>query len=195
MAGSRAYVPARRPAGSGGAAPGLSVGGVQVRGQPATRGPGQRGVCGPGPRHPVLADRGLSICEKLRDGGAPLTSVFDLGMLKPACALEDLVDGTVFAEAVNRELDTWGIDPYRVRIAELPTAGRWTWLEHKGDETGTPMERLSKVRVAQRIVDIGRQTNETGSPRSLVNATDIDGLRVLHQRICDELGIPQPSGV
>jgi AAA domain/AAA domain, putative AbiEii toxin, Type IV TA system len=133
---------------------------------------------------------GLSICEKLRDGGVPPASVFNLGAVRSACTLEDIVDGAVLAEAINRELETWGIESYRVGIAELPGTGRWAWLVGKGNETGTPIDRLSKLRVAQRVVDIGRQARDSGSPRALVNAADIDGIRALHKSICADLGLP-----
>ena len=143
-----------------------------------------------------LADgdkEGMTICDMLRVGGIPDASVFHLGDVRADCTLEDIVDATVLAEAVNRELETWGIGPLRIVATDLPLAGRWVWLVHQGVATGTPVERLSKPRVAQRIVDIGRMTRESGPPRALVNAGDIDGLRGLHERLCTKLGAPSEA--
>jgi AAA domain, putative AbiEii toxin, Type IV TA system/AAA domain len=133
---------------------------------------------------------GLAICDTLRAGGVPPTSIFHLGDVRADCTLEDVVDGAVLADAINRELETWGIGPLRVAATDLPPAGRWAWLVQQGVATGTPIERLSKPRVAQRIVDIGRTAEESGSPRTLVDAADVDSLRELHKRLCTELGAP-----
>jgi AAA domain, putative AbiEii toxin, Type IV TA system/AAA domain len=133
---------------------------------------------------------GRAICDMLRDGGVPAASVFHLGDVRADCTLEDVVDGGVLADAINRELETWGIDPLRVVATDLPPTARWAWLVQQGEATATPIERLSKPRVAQRIVDIGRSARESFSPRVLVNAADVDSLRELHERLCAELGAP-----
>lgn len=140
----------------------------------------------------ALADgdqAGHEICAKLRESGVPSDSIFDLGHVRTGCTLEDLVDISVLAEAIDLEMQTWGIGPLRVAPADLPPVGRWAWLTEKGREAATPVERLSKPRVAQRIVDIGRDSKESSSPRSLVYAADIEKLRELHKRICAELGV------
>jgi hypothetical protein len=131
---------------------------------------------------------GLAICAKLQAGGIPASSIFHLGQINVGFTLEDLVDATVLAEAINHEMETWGISPLRIKGTDLPPVGRWVWLEEQGKETGTPVERLSKSRVAQRIVDIGRRARETDTRRVLMNETDIAKLRELHIRICTELG-------
>ena len=133
---------------------------------------------------------GLDIGKKLRDSGIPDQSIFDLGQVRSACTLEDLVDADILAGAINQEMDTWGIDPLRVVAADLPLAGRWAWLVQKGMGTGTPTERLSKARVAQRVVDVGQRSRGAGEPRVLVNEIDITKLRELHIRMCEELGVP-----
>jgi AAA domain/AAA ATPase domain len=132
---------------------------------------------------------GRAICEKLRGSGIPGATIFDLGQVRAECTLEDLVDASVLTEAINQEMETWGIGPFRVVASELPITGRWEWLTKQGTDTGTPIERLSKNRVAQRVVDIGRNSRQSGSPRKLVNETDADNLRELHQRMCAELGV------
>jgi hypothetical protein len=136
---------------------------------------------------------GQAICAKLRESGIPHESIFNLGEIRADCILEDLVDANVLAEAINQEMDTWGIGPFRVIPTELPPVGRWAWLTQQGEVAETPVERLSKSRVAQRIVDIGRSSKESGSVCSLVNATDIGKLRELHQRMCVEFGVLHKS--
>ena len=132
---------------------------------------------------------GVDIREKLASGGVDTRDVFHLGQVRAGCSLEDIVDAAVLAEAINRELDTWNIGPLRVADAELPPTGRWTWLEAQGVATGTPIERLSKPCVAQRVVDIGREARAAGSPRALLNVADITKMQDLHEALCSAMGL------
>ena len=136
---------------------------------------------------------GQAIGAKLRNNGVPGNSIFHLAQVRAGCTLEDLVDASVLAEAINQEMETWGIGPFRVVPANLPPVGRWAWMTQQGKETGTPIDRLSKSRIAQRVVDIGQSSKDSDSARQLVNVTDVSNLRELHQRICSELGIKSGS--
>ena len=131
---------------------------------------------------------GLEVCAKLRSGGIAANDVFDLGRIRTDCSLEDVVDGAVLADAINQELETWNIGPLKVAEDDLPATGRWAWLEQRGAATGTPVERLSKLRVAQRVVDIAREATTSGSARSLVNPADVAGIQSLHAALCSALG-------
>ena len=140
----------------------------------------------------ALADgdaEGQTICNALRDAGIPGSSIFHLGRVRTDCTLEDLVDATVLSEAINTELETWGIDPLRVGSEDLPSTGRWAWLVKRGVETNTAIHRLSKPRVAQRAVDIGRSARLAGSPRNLLSMGDVEGMRQLHDHLCKELEV------
>ena len=143
----------------------------------------------------ALADgdhAGQAIRKKLTEAGISSSSIFDLGQVREGCTLEDLVNATVLAEAINQEMETWGIGSFRVEPANLPLVSRWTWLTQKAADTGTPVGRLSKPRVAQRVVDIGRSHRGSDSACPLVNTNDISNLRELHRNICAELGV-QPG--
>ena len=134
-------------------------------------------------------DGGLEICAKLRAGGIAADDIFNLGQVRDGCSLEDIVDAEVFADAINRELTTWNIGPFRASASDLPASGRWTWLVETGVRTGTPIERLSKPRIAQRVVDIGREMTAQQSHRRLVDSADSDGVRLLHETISAALGL------
>lgn len=71
---------------------------------------------------------GLEICNRLRSGGIPTSDIFNLTLVRPDCALEDLVDAGVLTDAINRELETWNIGPFRVIDTDLPGTRRWSWL-------------------------------------------------------------------
>jgi energy-coupling factor transporter ATP-binding protein EcfA2 len=103
---------------------------------------------------------GAAIREKLREGGVQDELVFHLGTALAGGSLEDLISAGLFADAVNTELNTWGLGPYRVDASTVPSTGRWEWLELQGKSTGTPIENLSKVRVAQRVVDARKGPNQ-----------------------------------
>jgi hypothetical protein len=128
-------------------------------------------------------DNGEELRRRLVEGGVPATSVFSLGTIAPGCTLEDLVRRDLFAAAVNRELDTWSIGPLRLDPDHVPAVGRWHWLEAEGIRTSTPIAKLSKVRVAQRVVDLGRSVEETGSPAERLDALQGEGLKTLHDNL------------
>jgi hypothetical protein len=144
----------------------------------------------------TLADgdaAGLAICEKLRSAGIAPSEIFNLGQVRAECALEDIVDPAVLADAINRELDTWRIGPLRVAATDLPATGRWAWLKQQCVASGTPLKRLSKARIAQRVVEIGREARESASPRALIDPNDILPMKHLHEALCDALELKTPS--
>ena len=132
---------------------------------------------------------GRIICDRLRSGGVPAADVFSLEAIRPDCTLEDLVNPEVLAAAINRELDTWDIGPLRVMEQDLPTTGRWNWLLQQGSKEGTPIERLSKPRVAQRVVDIGREASASATPVPLLSVSDSVKMAELHDALCGALGL------
>src|SRR5262249_51859583 len=123
------------------------------------------------------------IRKRLEQGGVPAASIFSLGMVIPGCALEDLVRPDLFATAVNDELTTWAIGPLRIEADEVPALGRWRWLETEGIRTNTPIASLSKVRVAQRIVDLGRSIEAAASTSTRLDVAQRDGLKALHESL------------
>jgi hypothetical protein len=132
---------------------------------------------------------GAAIREKLVGGGVTEDTIFSLGVALAGCTLEDLVRADLFADAVNHELDTWGLGPMRVDVAQVPATGRWSWLLAEGASTATPIDKLSKARVAQRIVDAGRD-GEPGTAGTLrLEPTVTDGLRALHDAFVSALGL------
>lgn len=130
---------------------------------------------------------GREICRKLSHGGMDPATIFSLGDVLPGCTLEDLVDPAILADAINLELETWNIGPFRVTAAELPATERWAWLVQKGVETGTAIERLSKPRVAQRVVDLGRTSEPPAARRRSLDPDLAPGLLALHERLCAAL--------
>lgn len=132
---------------------------------------------------------GEAIRAKLIAGGVAEDIVFSLGRVATGCTLEDLVRAELFAEAVNLELDTWGLGPMRVDAAQVPASGRWSWLLANETATSTPIEKLSKARVAQRIVDIGRQREPGSAAALLLEPTATDALRTLHEAFVSALGL------
>lgn len=133
---------------------------------------------------------GEAIRTKLIAGGVSGDTIFHLGCVVAGCTLEDLVRAELFAEAVNQELDTWGLGPLRVDVADVPATARWSWLFGQGASTGTPIDKLSKARIAQRIVDAGREA-ELGTGAVLrLDPTVSEGLRALHEAFLSALGLP-----
>jgi hypothetical protein len=132
---------------------------------------------------------GVAIRSKLVAGGVSEDTIFSLGRVAAGLTLEDLVRADLFADAVNQELDTWGLGPMRVDAGQIPPTGRWSWLLAEGASTSTPTDKLSKARVAQRMVDAGRD-NELGpeaAPR--LDPTVNRGLRALHEAFVSALGL------
>jgi len=140
-------------------------------------------------------DAGRAIVEKLRAGGMDDTRLRSLGAIEPGCTLEDLVEPKVLAVAINSELETWAIGPFRVAAEDLPETGRWAWLEAKGAQTDTPIKRLSKVRVAQRVVDLGRHGATDGEPDDLVDPRVRVALQALELELRTALQIPKAKSV
>lgn len=133
---------------------------------------------------------GHAIRTKLIAGGVSEDTIFTLGSVAAGYTLEDLIRAELFADAVNQELQTWGLGPLRVETAKVPATARWSWLLAEGASTGTPIDKLSKARVAQRIVDAGRGA-ESGTERVLRLVPAVtDGLRALHDAFVSALGLP-----
>ncbi len=133
-------------------------------------------------------EAGLHKIEQIKNAGIDAKSLFTLGDVAPDSTLEDLVVADVFAEAVNVELDTWGIGPTRVTSEQVPQTGRWTWLMGLGQSEGTKIHRLSKFRVAQRMVDLSA-SGEQSAGHNLVSPPLKEPLRKLHKRISAFLGV------
>lgn len=138
-------------------------------------------------------DGGRALAERLRLASLPPDRILSLGQITVGCTLEDVVAAAVFAEAVNAELETWGISTFRADPSVLPATGRWGWLQAQGVASGTDIDRLSKVRVAQRVVDIARRGESLNSCRPVVDPAHLDGVRALHQRLMEALCIGAPA--
>ncbi|MDQ6909315.1 MAG: AAA family ATPase [Actinomycetota bacterium] len=135
---------------------------------------------------------GEAIRAKLVAGGVSDDTIFSLGRIASGYTLEDLVRAELFASAVNQELDTWGLGPMRVDAAQVPTTRRWPWLLAQGASTSTPIEKLSKARVAQRIVDAGRADEPVAEAALRLEPTVNDSVRALHEAFVSALGL-QPN--
>lgn len=133
-------------------------------------------------------DGGNAIRQKLIAGGVPEETIFDLGQVIPGCTLEDLVREDIFALAVNEELKTWALGPMQIDPGEVPSIGRWSWLVAQGKLTGTPVDKLSKPRIAQRIVDV-RRTDEAHVSASRLRDDVAEALRDLHEAFSLALGL------
>lgn len=135
-------------------------------------------------------DGGRDLANRLCQASWPPGRIVSLGRITPGCTLEDVVAARVFADAVNAELDTWAISAFRVDSATVPATGRWGWLQSQGEESGAEFGRLSKVRVAQRVVDLARRGDSPGSSRPVVDPAHTDGVRALHELLVEALGLP-----
>ncbi len=138
-------------------------------------------------------DEGVKKRRKLESAGIGREVLFSLGSLARGCTLEDIVKPGVFAAAVNKELDTWGIGAWRIEASDVPKVGRWSWLQTEGQRTGTAIDRLNKVRVAQRVVDQGRPESVTERPATRLGATVVRRLQTLHRDIATAMGIGESS--
>jgi hypothetical protein len=138
-------------------------------------------------------EAGAAIRRKLSGGGIPAETVLHLGQVAEGCTLEDLVRAEVLAEAVNTELDAWSLGPFRVAPNDLPSTGRWAWLEEECAKSATPISSLSKPRVGQRVVDYGRNSDEGEAPTSRLDPNYQASLGQLHDLIVAALDIPTPE--
>ncbi len=84
--------------------------------------------------------------------------------------------GPVFAEALNQEIEAWGLgDP--IDPAELPTVGRWAWLSQ---QMGSKAASLNKNRVAQRVVDLATPDDPMKGSRKVLGPRLTQPLAQLH---------------
>ncbi len=133
---------------------------------------------------------GLELLEQIEAAGVINEDcLFNLSRILDGCTLEDLIDSSVFARAVNIELETWGLTKARLTSADIPDTGRSTalkaWCEANGADAGS----LNKNRIAQRVVDL-RSTGDDGSdPMRVVAADAVVGLKALHDQISAALGV------
>lgn len=136
-------------------------------------------------------DPGLKRLEQIRKSNElDDTCLMHLGLLREGATLEDLVPADVFVAAVQAELETWAIQGLSLDGA-VPEIGRWNWLKDQGsDDDGDPIaDRLSKVRVAQRVVDL-RMPEQIGDPaRQLVDPSLRGEMNALQKSIVAALGI------
>lgn len=135
---------------------------------------------------------GLKRLDQIRESARIAEScLFHLGQLRgDEATLEDLVSADVFLAAIQVELQTWAIEDLHLDDP-VPDVGRWNWLKKQGsDADGNPVaERLSKVRVAQRIVDQRQPEKVSDPPKSLVEPSVREALLTLHQKIVEALDI------
>ena len=132
---------------------------------------------------------GLAMKSQLQRAGVDVHQILNLGSIKENCTLEDLLTPSALAAAVNHELDNWGIGPFRVDPSKLPATMRWKWLLEQGEATGTAIDRLSKPRVAQRVVDHQRDAEPLPELHELIDESCEDGLRDLEKRIRTALDV------
>ena len=133
-------------------------------------------------------ESGRDLAHRLKLSSIPAELIFSFGTLLEGCTLEDIVAPITFAEAVNDELTTWNIGPWRVDASEVPRTARWGWLLTRGIETNTATARLSKVRVAQRMVEFSRRSDDgSGRRQPIVDRSYLKKMRLLHQRFCQAL--------
>jgi predicted ATP-dependent endonuclease of OLD family len=131
---------------------------------------------------------GLKRLAQVETAGMEKNRLFDLGDIQADCTLEDLVAPDVFADAVNLELETWAIANYRVDPSTLPSTGRWNHLMDPANTGGDDLSRLSKTRVAQRVVDA--QRSATGAAAGgVVDKGLVSPLAKLQKRIRKTLGL------
>ena len=135
---------------------------------------------------------GLKRLEQIRESGnLDESCLFHLGQFcGDEATLEELVAPEVFLAAVRAEVETWGVEGLTLDDP-VPKVGRWNWLRNQGsDADGNPIaDRLSKVRVAQRIVDQRLPEKENDPPKPLVEPSLRESLRTLHQKIVEALDI------
>jgi AAA domain/AAA domain, putative AbiEii toxin, Type IV TA system len=132
-------------------------------------------------------DSGDTLQEQLTTAEINAALVFSLGELAAGCTLEDVVHGPVLASAINAELAAWGIGSAQLAAEDLPAAGRWAWLATWDGITPEEFTRLSKLRIAQRVVDIHRE--QGGGVGDLIEPGLVIGLRKLHGSFMKLLGL------
>jgi hypothetical protein len=152
-------------------------------------------VAGHGGVITCLADgdpEGITMLAQVERAGLAKKYLFNLGTLRgDESTLEDLVRPEVFAQAVNTEFETWAIDAIPIDAAAVPATGRWNWLKRLGGDgdDNRAANQLSKVRVAQRMVDQATLDPTTGKPVSLLDLTVRAPLRDMHKKIVKALGV------
>jgi hypothetical protein len=137
-------------------------------------------------------DSGGRICRRLEGSGLSSDSVLSLEQIMPGCTLEDLIEPSVFINAVNTELTMWGRDELQIGKDDLPSVGRWAWVESEARRLGKSITDLSKPRVAQRIVNYGREdsTSKEGAGVRLAPGLG-DRLLDLHRQILTLLRVQE----
>jgi AAA domain, putative AbiEii toxin, Type IV TA system/AAA domain len=142
-----------------------------------------------------LADgdaEGRKILAQVEKAGVQKRFLFNLGELRgDDSTLEDLVRAEVFSNAVNTEFATWAIPAAPINAANVPVTGRWNWLKAlsvEGNDNGIA-DRLSKIRVAQRMVDQATGDSASAAVVSLLDAGVRTPLVKLHKKIVKALGV------
>lgn len=128
---------------------------------------------------------GLALQARLKANGVDPRRLFDLGSVRKGAALEDLVSETIFVQAINVEIESWGHGA-AIRPEEVPTVGRWKTLCGKG----TRLEGLNKSRVAQRIVDLARSEDPTKPQHKVIGRRLRGRMAKLHQDLQTQLDVP-----
>jgi hypothetical protein len=119
--------------------------------------------------------------------------VLTLGELRDGCTLEDVVHGQLLADAINAELAAWGMGSAQLAAEELPAVGRWAWLATWNGITPEEFNRLNKLRIAQRVVDIYRERSQGAG--DLIEPGLVVGLRNLHGSFMRLLGLEDSDNV
>lgn len=130
-------------------------------------------------------ERGREIARLLEGAGVDPSAVFCLADFVSGLTLEDLYAPNAFAQAVNHEIEAWGLGPWKLDPASLPETGRWEWLMTAADDQ-TDVSVLSKPRVAQRLVDASRGD----TPVAPLHEAWAGRLADLNTRLCEILRAP-----
>jgi len=123
-------------------------------------------------------DAGRRIVTKLRSAGVPANHILVLGRgRRRGMVLEDVIERTVFRNAVNLELERSGVSP-RLPLARIAARGRPAavdrWAETEG--VSTP----NRTAVARRVLDLaGAQTVLSAAGRRVIVELFEDAARVL----------------
>lgn len=130
---------------------------------------------------------GAALRVRLGEAGVDNNQIFGLDAISEGLTLEDLVPAELFATAVNEVLDRWSITETRIAQDDVPVIGRWGWLENEALD-GKSASRLSKVRVAQTLVDSATSRDSALIPQY------IEALQDLDRDLCSAMGLVSVGG-
>lgn len=132
---------------------------------------------------------GVKRLAQLRKNGVISDRLLHIGIVRRGSTLEDLVTAVAFAEAVNQEIETWGLSGRRISATQVPNLERWKWLQQQDPKFAS----LSKNRVAQRIVDLATPEDPTAGRRGIAAPRLKKPLAALHAKLLAKLMEPHPK--